>query len=171
MDGTGTISRASTAGGPISVLTSVTQPFGLAVDDTHAYFTSQQNPALARVLVDGRGPAGGEGIGASNTSSGGFVALDDERVYWAYTEANGKGHVTSVAKASPAAGAIDYRTTTDNVVPVGLAVDADNGVAPTVLATGNMYSGPLALDDKAVYWIEFGTDSQTNGRLRKVAKP
>ena len=87
---------------------------------------------------------------------------------------------------------------TDNVVPVGVAVDADNlywstdgtgagnvpvgdgkvfacpikgcaATGPIVLATGNLFAGPVTVDDKAVYWVEFGGTSA--GRVRKVAKP
>jgi hypothetical protein len=200
-NGTGTISRVTVPGGKISVLTPVTQPFGLAVDDAYAYFTSAQNPALARARVDGGGPVNGEGIGSdSDNSSVGFAAVDDERVYWVYTTKAGAGHVTSVAKAAPAAGAVDYGTPADNLLPLGVVVDAESvywatvgngtgdqpagdgkiftckkqgcgGAPPVLLASGNQSAGPMAVDDKAIYWVEFGTLNQTSGRLRKVAKP
>lgn len=200
-NGTGTISRVTVPGGETSALTPVTRPFGLAVDDAYAYFTSAQNPALARALVDGGGPTNGEGIGSdTGNTSVGFVAVDDARVYWVYTTKAGAGHVTSVAKAAPAAGAVNYGTPAENVLPLGVVVDAENvywatvgagtgdqpvgdgnvftckkqgcgGAPPVRLASGNQSAGPMAVDDKAVYWVEFGTLNQTNGRLRKVAKP
>ena len=45
------------------------------------------------------------------------------------------------------------------------------GAPPVLLASGNVNAGPMALDDSAIYWVEYGTDGLSNGRLRKVAKP
>jgi len=108
--------------------------------------------------------------------------------------------VLSVAKAAPGGGTTSYGTATDNVRPVGVAVDAENlywstsgtgpanapvgdgkifsckkegcgGAPPVVLATGNVFAGQMTVDDVAIYWNEFGSLNGTDGKVRKVAKP
>lgn len=184
------------AGDPV-VVANVTRPFGIAVDDTHVYYTSQETLAY-RARIDKTG--GPETIGPTGDAAG-FIAVDDQRVYWAYTSADGTGHVVSVAKAALNGGTVQYGSDADNVRAVGIAIDADNvywstaghssasnapvgdgkvftckktgcgGAPPTVLATGNMFAGQLVVDTEAVYWAEYGTENEANGRIRKIAKP
>jgi hypothetical protein len=193
------VRKAPASGGPSILLATPTQPFALAVDDMHVYYTSQQ-PVLQRAKIDGSGAGTtGETVGMTGDQVG-FVTLDTQRVYWAYSDADGKGHVLSAAKAAPAAGTIAYGNVSENVFAVGVAVDATNvywstagagvgampaadgkvftcpiagcgGKPPTVLATGNISAGPMAVDDQAVYWVEFGSSVFPTGRVRKVAKP
>lgn len=198
----GTISRVPIDGGPKRLVAdNVNNPFGIAIDDVHAYYTSA-SPFLYRALLDGGNTDGGpndESLTPTDRTVG-FVAVDDKRVYFSYAEDNGKGHVVSIAKAAPGGGSIAYGAVTDNVFPVGIALDDKNvywstagtgtvstptgdgkiytcpkagcgGMPPTLLAVGNFFSGPMALDETAIYWVEFGANTQANGRVRKVAKP
>lgn len=196
--------RAPIDGGPTTLIAGTTQPYALAVDDVHAYYTSSQ-PKLYRAKLDGTSVVDGgveEEVGPSAVGQGGvgFVAVDDQRVYWAFFEEAGKGHVQSVSKASPAAGSVTYGTDADNVFPMGVVLDDKNvywstcgsgtpatptgdgkvfacpkagcgAVPPVVLATGNVCAGQMAIDDVAIYWAEYGSISQASGRVRKVAKP
>jgi len=191
-----TVNRVPAAGGANSIITTTNSPFGIAADDVHVYFTSGQTNVF-RAPLDG-GTA--EAVGALNSSQIGFVAVDDLRMYWAYTDVDGIGQVLSVAKAAPGGGTTSYGTATDNVRPVGVAVDAENlywstsgtgpanapvgdgkifsckkegcgGAPPVVLATGNVFAGQMTVDDVAIYWNEFGSLNGTDGKVRKVAKP
>lgn len=200
----GTVARIPIAGGSSATVATTSNAFGIAVDDVYAYYTSSQ-PSLYRAHIDGSSSGSEEQLGAANgttaNSATGFVAVDADRVYWAYTDDAKTGHVLSAAKAAPTGGSITYGTDADNVYPVGVAVDADNiywstagasasvdvpvgdgkvfacprqgcgAGGPTVLATGNLFSGPIAVDDKAVYWVEYGAATGSSGRVRKVAKP
>ncbi len=176
-------------------------PFGIALDDVHAYYTGGA-PFLYRALLDGGNTDGGpddERLVPTDRTVG-FVAVDDKRVYFSYAEDNGKGHVVSIAKSAPSGGSINYGSVSDNAFPVGIALDDKNiywstggtgtvstptgdgkilmcpkagcgGMPPTVLAIGNFFSGPMALDETGIYWVEFGANTQASGRVRKVAKP
>ena len=42
---------------------------------------------------------------------------------------------------------------------------------PIELANGLKAGGPIVQDEKAIYWVEFGGELGSNGRVRKVAKP
>lgn len=199
-----TVARAPLGGGAGMDIATTNQAFGVAVDDVNAYYTSGQ-PTLYRAHVDGTSVGNEEVLGPDNGSTAmsrtGFVTVDADRVYWAYTDDMGKGHVLSAAKSAPAAGAIAYGAATDNIFPVGVAVDADNvywstagtsvsmdvptgdgkifacpkagcpAGGPVLLATGGLFGGPVTTDDKAVYWAEYGATMGNSGRVRKVAKP
>lgn len=191
-----TVMRVPLAGGGASTVATTARPFGIAVDDTHAYYTSEQANLYRAPLVGGSPEAVGPTIGPTT----GFVAVDDQRVYWAHTDATGNGLVWSTAKATLGGAPTTYGSAQDNVSPVGIAVDAENvywstagsvvagvpagdgkvltckkvgcgGAPPVVLATGNANGGQLVLDELAVYWVEFGAAGATTGRIRKVAKP
>ena len=189
------VKRVPLTGGPPLTVALANKPFGLAVDDVHVYYTSRER-TVSRALGDG-GTAGSEQIVGSGGDMSGFLAVDDARAYWAYSELNGSGSVIGAAK--DLSGSLSYGTSVENVFPVGIAVDADNvywstagttvGLVPNgdgkifackktgcvgaavLLASGNRNAGPMALDDSAIYWVEYGTDGLSNGRLRKVAKP
>jgi hypothetical protein len=199
-----TVARAPIAGGAATTIATTNHAFGVAVDDVYAYYTSSQ-PTMYRAHIDGTSTGNEEALGPDNGSTAvsrtGFVTLDADRVYWAYTDDMTKGHVLSAAKSAPAGATIAYGSTADNVFPVGVAVDdvyvywstAGTSAAPEVpvgdgkifacpklgcaaggpvlLATGSLFAGPIALDDQAVYWAEYGATTGNAGRVRKVAKP
>jgi hypothetical protein len=195
----GEIDRSALDGtGQIALATNVNQPFAFAVDDTHLYFTSIE-ASLNRVLIDGGNANNPQAIGASDAPVG-FVTLDDTRVYWAYTTAQKVSHVSSAPKDG-GGDEIEYGAPVDNVVPLGVAVDATYlywstagvydamgvpagdgkvfacpkagcaGAPALLLASANSGAGPMAQDDKAVYWVEYGEYTKPNGRVCKVAKP
>ncbi|MBX3211855.1 MAG: hypothetical protein KF850_07470 [Labilithrix sp.] len=172
------------------------KPFSVAVDGTHVYFQANADD-LRRVQLDGGSQ---ETVGPLSYGGAlGFVAVDDERVYWAYGEYESpKGFVYSALKANPAAPKVSYGT--NNVNSLGVAVDATtlywtnegtfdgtssakNGELlacpkagcsgdPVVLAEGLSAPGAIAVDDAAVYYLVFGsTRGSADGELRKIAKP
>jgi hypothetical protein len=192
--------RILLSGGP-SVDVAVHAVGALAVDDTYAYFGNAAGGALDRTKRDGSDPSTEYVLGPRDGYAG-LVALDDTRVYFAYSDAAFMGRAGSVAKAAIAAGTIEYGATADDVGAVGIAVDnrfvywsATGSVAklgdaydgngrvfacpkagcpssgPIVLALNNAGAGPMAQDDTAIYWVEYGNGNVDLGRVRKVAKP
>ena len=186
--------RAPAEGDGVPIVVGTGEAFATALDDQAVYHAGFGS--LARTpLVDG-------GTGQTERllfaqDSGGFIALDEARIYWAFVNNTG-GHVISLAKASPGVNSISYGVPAGSINPVGIAVDDDyvywstggtntgtvpsgdgkvlacpkKGCSPSgpiVLATGNRGGGPLVADAKELYWLETG--SGDDGRLRKVAKP
>ncbi|MBX3209779.1 MAG: hypothetical protein KF764_32395 [Labilithrix sp.] len=174
------------------------QPFSVAVDGTHVYFQANRND-LQRSLLDGGTQ---ENVGPLEYGGAlGFVTVDDERVYWAFSEfATPTGHVYSALKATPAAPKEQYGTA--NKGSIGVAVDATTlywtnegtfdgndtslkdgqvlacpkagcgAAAPVVLADAMTTPGAIAVDDSAVYFLLFGSKrGSADGELRKIAKP
>ena len=169
----------------------VNQPFAVAADATHVYYNSNQN-SLERVPIAG---GASESVGPLNSTFYGFVALDTQHFYWAFTDVSSKGQVYAGLKSTPAT-----RTSygTANQRSVGVASDDTNlywsndgtftgtdangdgqlltcpvsGCAPdpVKLVEKLNYAGPILLDANAVYFIEFG-GAGANGRLLKIAKP
>ena len=170
----------------------INQPFSVAADDAFVYYTSNET-SLGRVPVDG---GSDNPVGPLNASQYGFVAVDAQRFYWAFTDVSSKGQVFGGLKSATAT-----RTSygTANQGSVGVASDGTNlywsndgtytgiesngdgelltcpvgGCAPDPvrLADKLRYAGPIVLDANAVYFLEFGGRSGANGRLLKIAKP
>lgn len=189
--------RRVNANGTGDILIATTnQPFGLACDPNHCYYTSAQ-PNLYRALADGG--RGETAVGALDSSFIGYVTVDADRYYWTYTQENtNKGKVFSGLKSDVAGSKIEYG---DNKTgSVGVAVDAANvywtnsgtftgatsnadGELLTCPKAGCPASGALlladklpnpwgvAVDDVAVYWVEYTNANQQTGTVRKVAKP
>lgn len=179
--------------GDQSLVTPINRPFSIAADDAHVYYTSNQT-SLERVPVGGA--ATGEAVGPLNASRYGFVAVDAQRFYWAFTDVSSKGQVFGALKASPAT-RTSYGTT--NRGSLGVASDGTNVywmndgtlsgtdsngdgdflTCPVAGCTGEPlrladqlhFAGPIAIDGSAVYFLEFGGRNSVNGRLLKVAKP
>jgi hypothetical protein len=181
------------------IVDTATQPFGVAADNQHVYYTSAQ-PQFWRAPLDGGEE---EAVGPQDYFRPGFVALDNDRYYYAYSanELAGGGHVLSYPKANPAAPAVEYAAGS-NVVPVGVAVDSTyvywttwgnvdqvSGLAkadgevracpkagcpaagPIVLVKGLARAYAIAVDDQAVYFNVYTNSGQTTGSVQKVAKP
>lgn len=193
------VRRVTPSGAGDMLVAATNSPFDIAVDGTHVYYTSSQ-PSLYRALIDGGSVPNEEAVGPLDSKLVGYVTVDDQRYYWAYVDQADKGHVLSGSKAAPASPKTSYGSEADNVGAIGVAVDATylywstDGTAtgnvpdangklfacpkqgcgpqgPILLADQLVFGGPIATDDQAVYWVEFGSVGQANGRLRKVAKP
>lgn len=180
---------------PVLVNDQVGQPFAVAADAAHVYYTSLA-VGMRRTQVDGGG--GAEVVGPFNSPTNfAFVTLDANRFYWAYTDATTKkGQVVGADKAAVAT-RTTYTSTGER--SAGVAVDAtylywvDDGTStndvpngdgtinacpiagcpasgPLVLVSGLRSGGMIVQDEEALYWAEWGT-SGGDGRVRKVAKP
>ena len=190
--------RRVNANGSGNILVATTNsPFGLACDTNHCYYTSSQ-PNLYRAQADGG--RGETAVGALNADFVGYAAVDNDRYYWAFTEENtGKGKVQSGLKNDIAGAKTTYGT--DNKSgSVGVAVDATNvywtnggtftgntsnadgelltcpkagcpAGGPTLLADKLPNPWGVAVDEVAVYWVEYTNDLQQTGAIKKVAKP
>lgn len=126
-------------GGGRQLLDTTSSPWTVAVDQTHAYYTSGQ-PSFYRVALSNI-DAGGEVAGPQAFYAVGTVVLDEQRYYYSYTNGGqdaGAGHVVSFTKAAAGQGKIEYGT--DNVVPRGVVVD-----------------------DQYVYWASSGTFDESPG--------
>lgn len=177
---------------PFLISSGVGQPYAVAGDKMHAYYTSLAID-LRRTQLDGG--AKDESVGPLSADTNyAFVAVDATRFYWAYVDSTSKkGQVLGALKANPTTRTV---YTSNGAGSAGIAVDAtyvywsDDGTSPTagdgtvnacplagcpasgpvVLARNLRGSGPIAQDATALYFVEFGT-TDADGRVRKVAKP
>jgi len=172
-----------------------TDPWSVAVDESHVYF--QFAGGLSRVSVAG-GPI--QPVGESQSfADNGFITLDADRVYWAFSDVGGSGEtgrVYSALKSNLAAPIVKYGT--NNARPNGVAVDAttlywtnegtltsstSNGDGkvlacpkqgcqgePVVLEEGLVLPRTIVADGDALYFIVRGNGT-TAGELRRLAKP
>lgn len=102
------------------------RPTGLALDDTHAYWTNQAAPGdVMRVARGGGTP---EVVAAGHTNPTG-IAVDSEAVYWTDYAAEYKGGVWKIRK--------------DDAGKPGAAVE---------IAPGENSALTIAVDDVFVYW-------------------
>jgi hypothetical protein len=94
-----TVDQVKPDGTMFKTLASPTQPFAVGVDSSNVYY-STNNGNLDRVALTGgtEQTMGPYEIGAIH----GLIALDADRVYWAYTSDNGTGHVYSAPKTAGA---------------------------------------------------------------------
>ena len=187
------VKRINADGTDERLLTNAYNPFGIAVDDTHVYYSSLA-VNLLRVGLDGGTP---EPIGPKDAPyNDTFVALDKDRFYWAFYDNNEVGSVLAGLKASPstrmtftAAGKASVAVMVDdkylywldaggytnnqpnNTGKVYACLKTGCVGAPIELAKDLHLGGPMVQDDKAIYWAEYGGAFNANGRVRKVAKP
>jgi hypothetical protein len=188
------VRRMQPDGGAEVAIGSATQPYALAVDATHVYFTSGQSQ-LQRVQIDGGAQMD---VGAlTSPTNVSFVAVDSDHYYWAFTDqATTKGQVLGGAK-SAAVASLSFTSTGEDSLGVasddvnvywanggtynGSAANGDgqlltcpkagcNG-APRVLAKQLSGAGQIRTDANAIYWVEYGGGAAGAGRVRKVAKP
>jgi hypothetical protein len=122
--------RVNPDGTARSSLSSPNQPFSLAVDDTHVYY--QAGSGLNRIPISGGTADESVDDEVINSERWGFVAVDGERVYWAFTGTNGQGLVKSAFKAS-----LDG--------PKEIYGDSNKG------------SCGVAIDETTLYWTNSGT--------------
>ncbi|HEY0706686.1 MAG TPA: DUF5050 domain-containing protein [Polyangia bacterium] len=152
---------------PIVLATSQADPWAMAVDATHVYWTNLANintsaGSVMRAPKDGsQGPSA---IGRNQAPA--TVALDDTHIYWT-TRINSDGRVLRRLKS----GTTTETVITDQDDPIGIALDADfvywtdadrggvykrlkndNKAPITELATGQMRPWMIVLSNDSVYW-------------------
>lgn len=175
--------------------TTVSGAFAVAVDESHAYYTSDSYQVY-RASISGTTR---EAVGplAKSTNFVGFITHETDTVYWTHADADGTGTVFAVKTDIPNSSLATYGT--NNVNPVSVVGDGvsvfwlnegteDAGTSnaegelltcpkagcadagPTKLASGLRYGGQMVVDENAIYFVEHGGNSST-GSIRKVAKP
>ncbi len=194
----GAVRKVQPDGTGLTLLAEPTKPLHLAVDGQHVYFTTN-NATLRRVPIAG---GADETVGPIEYGGQvGFVRLDNERVYWAYSGSDPPytGYVFSQPKADLTAPKIAYGT--NNQGSVGVAVDESNvywtnGSAtdigasyerigtvvtcpktgcvgePTVVAKDLLAPWAIAVDGNALYILSYGSRYlNADGSVLRVAKP
>lgn len=170
--------------------------FGIAVNQTHAYYTSGA-AFFYRVPVGGGTP---EAMGPSGATRWGLAAVDSKRAYWTnYDRDTNLGSVLSVPLDSPSGQIVTYNKDA-NVAPLGVAADdkyvywSNNGTtaannfsardgsivacpvagcvgAPLQMADGLAYPGEIVQDATAIYVVIVGDLSKVDGAVLRIAKP
>ncbi len=165
---------------PVTLAEGQDHPRSLAINETHAYWTSQgafQNPALLRVQLEGGAVSPG-GPGHLGNTWG--VALGTSDVYWTGNDGGDHGLFR---------GALDFTGTVERLDGgnnnLGLVIDEaggnlywvqDSGIrmmalsgacgSAKTLASGQMEAQDIAVDDLNVYWV----NHTATGSLMKLAK-
>jgi hypothetical protein len=195
-----TIATVLVDGGARRTLDNTQNPWTVAIDDTHVYYTSSQ-PSLWRIPLAG---GASQNAGPQGIYLAGGIALDGTRYYYTYTSGEqeaGAGHVVSFVKATPGGSKIEYGD--DNIVPAGIAVDdayvywvqsgtwKEENVAvtnndgqvracpkagcpasgPMILAKGLARPWEMSQDETALYVCMYGNFGQVGGSVVKIAKP
>lgn len=141
------------------------RPVGLALDETHAYFTDSDPGAVAKVPLAG-GPVVELYRGGDKTTG---IAVDATHVYWSEW---GSGRIVKVPKEG---GAVTVLAT-DQKGARAIAIDgarvyftnpptgsirsvAKSGGAVTVHATGQKHPYSVAVDATAIYWANVDGDT------------
>jgi hypothetical protein len=140
--GGGTIGRAGLDGSGINqsfVTGIVGSPFGLAVDDTHVYWTIPFTNRIGRANHDGSGVTQillGTGAGVTTPTG---IAINRTHLYWANASSNS----------------------------IGRANLDGTGVVANFIDTGAPVSGSfaLAVDESHIYWTNDDTDSISRAEL------
>ena len=183
----GSIESIPRGGGATQTLASWTSasPRGLLADDSRLYFSVETtDPSLEGVSAL---PLGGGAVAMLSKYVAGGLALDDTSVYGG-TPADGGMNILRIPKSGG-----DTTTIVSTAGVNGIAVDATylywttrlefpngtlsriakSGGASTVLATLNRSPGPIALDDRCVYWGDNGAKPATGtiGRLPIAGGP
>jgi hypothetical protein len=185
--GGGTVSSLSLATLQIHPIASGQQePWAIAVDRTHVYFTTRGHRDQADGTVVRVPAAGGPlEVIASGLSAPMYLALDDASVYVTvlagrapdYRDSailaipkHGGSRVVLAAKQDPvrglaADGASIYWTSTGNRPAQGQVFRLDRaGGRPVVLAAGEQSTTALAIDQAGVFWTCY------RGTVRRVGK-
>ena len=171
----GSIESMPRGGGMPQTLASWTnnEPRGLVADDSRLYFTLEGgDPSLQGVSAL---PLGGGAVVTVSKDLAAGLALDDTSLYGGSPAdgginilripKTGGGATTLVSTAGVngiAVDATDLYWTTALEFPNGtVSRIAKSGGAPTILATLNRSPGPIALDDRCVYWGDNGVRPAT----------
>ncbi|HRG96359.1 MAG TPA: hypothetical protein PLR99_08935 [Polyangiaceae bacterium] len=183
-----TLSRVTTSGSSETPIATISAPFHLAIDATHAYVTSNSF-YIVRVPLFGGTPFD---FGANTGDTAGDVFVDDTRVYWHYGQSGAAGSVFSQAKT----GGPPTQYGNSARYPLGIVADServywvtlgDSEVegdrvdgklltcpiagcsVPTVLIDDLRNGAALTQDERALYVAEIGANGP--GAIRKIAKP
>lgn len=147
-------------GAPTVLAKTAGRPVGLALDDTHAYFTDSEPGVVAKVPLAGGAVV--ELVKGGDKTTG--IAVDATHVYWsewgsgriATVPKNG-GAITVLATGHKGARAItiDGERLYFTHPPSGsIRSVAKSGGPVTLHATGQKHPYSIAVDAKAIYWAD-----------------
>ncbi len=175
--------------GEVAIDATITQPFKIAVDATHAYVTSNLFK-IVRIPLAG-GPH--EDFGDNSGDLAGGIFVDDQRVYWTYAFYTAAGR--AFAKDKTTSTVVTYANKAQNPLAIvaddanvywislgtgdkaRLRTDGKLHVCPkagcpaagaTILVDSLENGNALALDKDAIYFTEAGAAGV--GTVKKLAK-
>ena len=155
-------------------------PWGVAIDDTHVYFTCQGDGTVKRVPKDG---------GAVETLASGLtypraIGVDDQEVFWGD---GGRVHRAPLAGAAGAptdwaasSGEVDTLVVTESQVwwlSTSTGVVAHENKQPNIATVGSFFREGLpspiglAVDDGLVFWTTQGDGSLWSQSTAALADP
>jgi hypothetical protein len=191
----------TTGGDPRDVLRQFAEVAALALDGSGLYISLTSRGGglpniIQRLPREGCADGGwcGEVLATQDGRTAQLLVTDDATIYWADSY---RGHVAAVAKSEPRAQEIIATVQVDGGLPLvrGLALDAEwiywteqsNGTVlrrrknspdgPEVLAVGQRHPGAIAVDARAIYWVNQGTPAGleafelADGQIVRLAKP
>jgi sugar lactone lactonase YvrE len=168
-----TIGRANLDGTGVnqSFITAADDPFGVAVDGQHIYWTNYGNGSvhsttIGRAKLDGSDATQSFITGADQPAA---VAVDGQHIYWANAGSN------AIGRANLDGTGVNQRFITGAHIPISLAVDGQHiywgngninaigranldgtGVNETFITGADGLAG-LAVDSRHIYWGNAGT--------------
>lgn len=169
--------KAPKSGGETTYLVDNLGVQGIAVDESHVYFSHWSFDDIDGVYKLPKSGGSPQKIGSSLENTD--VAVFGDKVFW------GSHADSAIYAVSKSGGDQAVIATADQ--PFGITVDAtgvywfesDLGnvwvlpagwTTPLLLASGEEHPRDLAIDDEAVYWISVSNLDSTS-RIRKVRKP
>jgi hypothetical protein len=188
-DGDGTVNQAPSAGGTLVKLASgIGSPYGVAVDASFVYFTSQgtmaggfTDGAVFEIPIGGAGDGGAPTALATSRPRPQAVAVDGKQIYWLEPGATSGGGTLLSCPLGGCPANVPHVIYAAMDLPLGLALDAANvyvttsaggevlrfskatGKVTTLVTMQNLPAG-IAVANGKVYWATSG-----DGLIQQVA--
>ncbi len=163
-----------TGGDAFTVLTLTHEPHGLAVDDTFVYVA---HPTMGELLAAPKA-GGGPSVLLGKVPGARFFAQDAANLYtsglgiWVMPkDGSGARRLSLDSAKSAVVDANNLYATTDSTTSFSVIALPLDGGSKIVLGTGQQNAFPITLDEKSVYWIDYGSMGSVAGTVRKVSKP